>query len=263
VTVRLLRAMSLRSALLLALPLCALAAGFKVAVMLWLIPLSWRLPGLVAGQLAQLSGLLLSVALPLAVYRLLTRSVPRRQPTWQVDPVRRALVAPASAVVADTEAIIGVWLGTVLPTYRVPGTDQIRLRHGGVYLLLCVAIGLVFLAVVVPPLFTGRPRLELDATGITVHRPWRTRTVAWDALVAGYPKPPGKWGHHLTLTAYEVSATGFRLPFRLPAGKLEIDPALLAVTIRRCIAVPETRTEIGTIPGLRHLIQDTIPSIGR
>jgi hypothetical protein len=255
--------MSLRSARLLALPLCALAVGSKVAIMLWLIPLSWRLPDLVAGQLAQVSGLLLSVALPLAVYRLLTRNVPRRQPTWQVDGRAGRWSAPASAVVAGTEAIIGVWVGTVLPTYRVAGTDQIRLRHGGVYLLLCVAIGLVFLARAVPPLFTGRPRLVLDATGITVHRLSRTRTVRWDALAAGYPEPPGKGGYHLSLTAYEVNATGSRIPLLLPAGKLEIDPALLAVTIRRCIAVPKTRTEIGTIPGLRHLIQDTIPTIGR
>ena len=84
------------------------------------------------------------------------------------------------------------------------------------------------------------------------------RAVEW-----GYPEPPAKWGYRLTLTAYEVSATGFRLPVRLPAGKLEIDPEFLAVTIRRCIAAPETRTEIGTIPGLRHLIQDTIPTNGR
>jgi hypothetical protein len=258
-----LRAMSLRSARLLALPLCAVAAGFKVAIMLWLTPLSWRLPDLIVGQLAQLSGLLLSVALPLAVYRLLTRSVPRRQPTWQVDPARRALVAPASAVVAGTEAIIGVWLGTVLPAYRVAGTDRIGLRHGGVYLLLCVAVGVILLAVFVPPLFTGRPCLVLDAGGLTVRRLSRTRTVRWEALVAGYPEPPEKWGYRLTLTAYEVSATGSRIPLRLPAGKLEIDPAFLAVTIRRCIAAPETRTEIGTIPGLRHLIQDTTPTVAR
>jgi hypothetical protein len=76
------------------------------------------------------------------------------------------------------------------------------------------------------------------------------------------PESSGKWGYQLTLTAYEISAAGSRIPLRLPAGKLEIDPALLAVTIRRRIVAPETCADIGTMPGLCHLIQDTSPIIG-
>jgi hypothetical protein len=94
----------------------------------------------------------------------------------------------------------------------------------------------------------NRPRLTLDREGVTLQRPRGRLRVAWDELVPGGPPLPAKRNPE-GLAVYRLAA-GVTAPVLLPAGRLHVDSAFLAHTIRYYTEHPEQRGSIGTQAGL-------------
>ena len=103
------------------------------------------------------------------------------------------------------------------------------------------------LTVVVLLVLANRPRIVLNHDGVTLHRIGRPLHLRWDEVVVG--ELPGRPEH---LVVHRARADGPQ-PVKLPAGRLQVDPAFLAHTVSRCRDEPAQRAAIGTAAGLTDL----------
>ncbi len=251
-------AVSTTAARLIALPFALSALGLRVLETFWVTPLTWQIEPWPLAFGAWVATVLGSVGLPLAGYLLLTRRARRREATWQIEPGGPGgpdavlFAAHAAPRWTGTWAIVAGWVaGTGLITERVPGGDQMRIAEfGHAFGVSIVLVGIMCL-LVVALVVSDRPRLTLDWGGVTLQRYLGRQRLAWDELIPGGPPPPAKRNPE-TLGVYRL-ATGVTAPVRLPAGRLQVDSAFLAHTIRYYVEHPGQRGGIGTRAGLEAL----------
>ncbi|UQU66846.1 hypothetical protein COUCH_11495 [Couchioplanes caeruleus] len=196
--------MSARVAMLLAAPFVLVAFAMRLGVALWLQPFTWRVDSFILGLLAFLGLLAISVGIPLAGYLQLTRAARQSPRGWRCDVQHRRFAAGPSPVSTGPWAIVLGWMaGGVFPTERVPNEEHMRIAQLGFMtpVWIGLAVGLLLLAEL--GLLMGRPRLSLDAEGITVQR-LRNVRIRWDELLPGGPPPPAERNPR-TLVVYTFS----------------------------------------------------------
>jgi hypothetical protein len=227
----------------------------RVLGIFWITPLTWRIESWQLSLAAWSAILLGSMGLPLAGYYLATRRARRRVATWQIEPggpggagVAR-FVAPAALRWTGPWAVVVGWMaGGGLIHERVPGEDRMRIAEFGYALpVSIVTVSIAWLAIVAI-VAMDRPRLTLDRDGATLQRPRGRLRLAWDELIPGGPPLPAKRNPD-GLAVYRLAA-GSTAPALLPAGRLQVDSAFLAHTIRYYTEHPEQRGSIGTQAGL-------------
>jgi hypothetical protein len=161
---------------------------------------------------------------------------------------RRAgqLVVPPSPSFGGAQIIVWMIFSAIViqPTVTFE-EDTPRLAYAVTWqqvlvVLMFWAVGLAFLLV-------PRPKLVLDAHGVTLQRVPRTVRVSWDELRPGGPLPPkGRRPRELTLELTGEPVFGDYSPTEsLPLYRLHIDPTYLANTIRYYVEHPEARAGIG------------------
>lgn len=231
------------------------AFTLRLAATLWVGPLTWHVRPAGVGLAIWLAALAASLVAPVGLYHLsVLRSVPRRPASFRLD--EGAFVAPAVPHDIGTAAIVVLWLaaGAVL-TERVPGGDRLRLAEfDGAALISILTVG-VLSVLAVALLLVDRPRVALSPDGLTVHRMTSRRCIGWHELApGGPPPPPGRRPRDLWLYRTHRLAPGGRpRPDLLPVGRLQVDPAFLAHTIRHYVEQPGRRPGIGTEAELARL----------
>lgn len=243
------------TARLVALPFALSAFGLRLLDTFWITPLTWRIESWQLALAAWLAALLGSVGLPLAGYFLVTRRARRRAATWQLEPggpggpdVTR-FAAPAAPRWTGPWAIVLGWIAGSGPVAeRVPGGDRMRIAQFGEALPVSIVLVSIGLLLVVATVVSNRPRLTLDRDGLTLHRYRGRLRLAWDELMPGGPPLPARRDPE-RLDVYRLAA-GATAPVRLPAGRLQVDSAFLAHTIRYYTERREQRGGIGTPAGL-------------
>ena len=211
-------------------------------------PLTWRLESVPLALGALLLIAAASLGLPLGGYLLLTRRARRRPASWASAGAGSFAAGAAPRLIGPWSVVVG-WMGggALLVTERVQGTDRVRIASYDTFEWVSTAFFGLALAVVVLAVLLDRPRIVLDRDGIKVHRIGRPLHLRWDELVSS--ELPGRWEH---LVVHRVGAGGPQ-PVKLPAGRLQVDPAFLAHTVRRCRDEPALRVAIGTAAGLTDL----------
>ncbi|GAA3339882.1 hypothetical protein GCM10020358_25270 [Amorphoplanes nipponensis] len=244
--------MSTTAARLVALPFALAAFGLRVLDTFWVTPLTWRIGAWPPALAAWVVTLAASVGLPLGGYLLVTRRARRRGATWRIEPGGpggpACFAAPPAPRWTGPWAVVMGWLaGAGLVTERVPGGDRMRFATFDRALpISVVAVGAVVLLVAVL-VVSDRPRLTLDREAVTLRRYLSRSRVPWDDLLPGGPPLPARRDpEHLDLYRLTVGVTA---PVRLPAGRLQVDSAYLAHTIRYYAEHPERRESIGTAQG--------------
>jgi hypothetical protein len=229
-----------------AVPLGLLAFVLRVAMPLWLEPITWRFS--FGPRLLMMAGALLTAVLvPFGVFLLLNKADRRRPATFTSED--GAFTVPPSPVYAGSQFMMWMVLsGNMVMTERVPNGDTMRLAQLGIasHASSVVGVGL-FWAVGFAFLLVQRPQLRLDRTGLTIRRFRRTTRLAWDDLRPGGPPPPAK-RRQRQLRVYLVGPPVVdRYPPSedIPIGWLHIDPAFLADRIRHYVEHPEDRPAIG------------------
>jgi hypothetical protein len=220
---------TVRQARLIVIPFMLFAFAARFADENWTRSLDW--PDSAAAEIVStLGGFFVCLILPYGVYWLTCRRALHHPATWRVEEGR--FVAHASAMGVRFWPIFAGWaFGGIAVTGRRPGTHVAT-----VFLTVAVVVLLLLVALLV----ADRPRLTLDAQGMTLLTPFGARAVRWDDVLPGHPA-----------AAMDVVR---RTPsHRLPAAGLDIDPAFLAHTISYYAAVPAARSRIGTEGGLREL----------
>ncbi|MFF0154344.1 hypothetical protein [Micromonospora sp. NPDC005203] len=238
--------MPLRAARLLVWPFAVAAFALRVCAELWFKPVTWRIdPSGVAflAWMAVLSGTLL---VPWVGYALLTRRN-RRPATWLVDPQRHRFVAPASPTWMGSWSMVLGWIAAAfVQTERIAGGDRAQLVQIPGALALATAVAAVVLGGIALTLLLNRPLLTLDRHGITDQGLVRRTFLSWDRLLPGGPPPPPRWAASIPLMRLAPAPEKPPHPYPLPAGRLHVDPAFLANTVRQYVEHPEHRTAIGT-----------------
>jgi hypothetical protein len=248
-------AVSPTAARLIALPFALSAFAARMLETFWITPLTWRIESGLLAFAAWMVTLLVSVGLPLAGYLLVTRRARRREATWQIEPggpggaEAARFVAPAAPRWTGSWAILVGWMaGAGLMTERVPGEDRMRIADFGYALPVSIVLVSIAWLAIVAIVAMGRPRLMLDWDGATLRRPLGRLRLAWQELIPGGPPLPAKRNPE-SLAVYRLAA-GVTAPVLLPAGRLQVDSAFLAHTIRYYTEHPEQRGSIGTQAGL-------------
>jgi hypothetical protein len=193
-----------------------------------------------------LGSLIVLMGVPVVIFYLVLRGFGGLRPPARF--VRRAgqLAAPSSG--ANGSAPVIILMGTsaivIQPTLTFEG-DTPQLAYSVTWPLVLVVLALWAVAVAV--LFVPRPRLVLDAGGVTLQRVLRTVRLSWDDLRPGGPLPPkGRRPRELTLELTGEPMFGSYTPTEsLPLYQLHIDPTYLADTIRYYVDHPEARATIG------------------
>ncbi|MGW5668649.1 hypothetical protein [Micromonospora sp. NPDC003776] len=246
--------MSVNRIRLLALPFGLLAFALRLAATFWVTPLTWQVRPTLVGLPIWLAALAASLGVPVALYHLsVLRAVPRRPASFRLD--RGTFLAPAGPDLGGT-AIIVLWIaGGAVLTERVPGGDRMRLAEFDEAALISVLTVVVLSALAVVLLLVDRPWVALSPDGITVQRLASRRFIGWHELApGGPPPPPGRRPRNLWLYRTNGPTLGGRpRPDLLPVGRLQVDPAFLANTIRRYVEQPGRRSDIGTEAELARL----------
>lgn len=249
--------MSVNLARVLALPVGLLAFALRLATTFWVMPLTWHMRPTILGLPVWLTGLAASVLVPMGLYFLLTKPVPRRPASFQLDGQHRRFVAPAAPHAVAALVIVVLWVaaGSVL-TERVPNGDGLRFAQFDYATSMSAAVVALLFVLAVVLLLINRPRLTLDPDGITVQRMASRRRIGWNELCpGGWPPPTGRKPRNLTL--YRMAGPtpgGYPKPEQLPVGQLHVDPAFLADTIRHYVEQPAHRHNIGTEHELARLL---------
>ncbi|PWU46265.1 hypothetical protein DLE60_16645 [Micromonospora globispora] len=241
--------MSVNLARVLALPFGLLAFALRLAAMFWVMPLTWHTRSADAGLLVWLTALAASALAPVGLYLLLTRPVPRRPASFQLDDRHGGFVAPASPHELGPLVIVVLWVAPgSMVTERVPNGDGLRFAQFDYATLVSAAVVALLFVPAVVLLLVNRPRLALDPDGITVQRMTSRRRIGWNELAPGGPPPPtARKARYLTLYRTTGPTPGrYPRPEQLPVGWLHADPAFLANTIRHYVEQPAQRHNIGT-----------------
>jgi hypothetical protein len=238
--------MSAVAARLLAVPLGLLAVLLRRAADDTLKPLTeGSNPGL--GLLAWISAVAVSVAVPLLLHRAATYRVPECPSTFRLDERHRRFVAPRSPRNAARWVILVMWV--------VSGRGLVDdgLMSFVAWIAFTAVIGLVVAVV-------DRPWIALDADGVTVQLLVRRRHLPWTAIDPAGPQV-GRWGHlhRLALLPLPDERGHKGQPLRLPVDSVQVDDGFLAAVIRRYLAEPARREEIGTAAELDRLRADLTP----
>lgn len=247
--------MSVNRIRLLALPFGLLALALRLATTLWVMPLTWQMRPALVGLPSWLAALAASLAVPVGLYHLsVLRSVPRRPASFRLD--RGTFLAPAAPHDIGGAAIILLWIaGGAVLTERVPGGDRMRLAEFDEAALISILTVVVLSVLAVVLLLVDRPWVALSPDGITVQRLTSRRFIGWPELApGGPPPPPGRRPRTLWLYRTNGPTLGGRpRPDLLPVGRLRVDPAFLANTIRHYVEQPGRRPGIGTEAELARL----------
>lgn len=186
-----------------------------------------------AGDAAMTNGVLVliigSFVAPLAVYAVLAGAGRPRPERLLAGTVPGTLVAPGRLLLPGMQLISGAWL--VMNAILITGVAL------GSLVLGCAVLVLGALAVARP-----RPRLVLDADGVTIHswRGRRTVRVRWSEL---HPAEP-VWTAHGTFIATDriarISlARAGSPPVPVPAEHLDVEPAYLARVTAALVTAPD------------------------
>ncbi|GAB1693677.1 hypothetical protein [Krasilnikovia sp. M28-CT-15] len=241
--------MSASVARLIAVPFALLAFALRVVTEFWVSPLALPLRPWPVSLAATVAAALAAVLIPLGGFWLCTRPAWRRPAAWGVDAGRRRFVADLTPRWAGPQAVLVGWLGGgMVPHERVPGTDRVRIADLGVATDIWIVLAVVTLVAGVALVLAGRPRLILDPHGVTLRALWTRRRFGWDELVPGGPPPQAKPNPRV-ITLYRcppAGSPGPLLPWHLSADRLHVDPAFLALSLRRYLDHPEHRSAIGT-----------------
>ncbi|MEU8333319.1 hypothetical protein [Micromonospora sp. NPDC048839] len=249
--------MSLRAARLLVWPFAVAAFALRVCAELWFKPLTWQIDPKGVAFLAWLAVLSGTLLVPWVGYRLMTRSN-RGPATWQVDAERNRFVAPASPRWMGTSSMLLGWFAAAfVQTERIAGEDRAQLVQTTGMLALAIAVPAVVLGGIALTLLLNRPLLTLDRDGITAQGFVRRTFLPWDRLAPGGPPPPTRKAASIPLMQVHPVPGKPPYPYPLAAGRLHVDPGLLANTIRQYVEHPEHRTAIGTPRELNRL-HDTL-----
>jgi len=228
-------------------------------------PFTWRsAQGVGVHLLVWLGAILCAVAVPFAIFALLSRGY-RRPAEFAID--ERRFIASSSGVFAGSQAIMCMFFaGGLVATERVPNRDAMRLAEFGWAWLVSAILLSVFVAAAVAFLVVRRPQLLLDSEGLTIRRLLGSTRLAWADLAPGGPLPPArrKQRHLQLFRKPPLGYPNYVPAAAIPIGWLEIDPAYIAAAIRLYVENPEERSTIGTAEGLARLKagQSTMPQQG-
>lgn len=246
---------SLNRARLLALPCGLLAFALRLAATVWATPLAGRIHPEAVAVLAWLTVNLASIGVPVGLYHLVVlRSSPRRPASFRLDARHGGFVVPAAPHRVGDYAIFLSWVGGGLVlTERGSGGGVTRLVEVDLVALVMVFLVLGVAAAVL--VLSDRPRITLDAVGITVQRMDFRQRIGWNELLPGGPPPPtGRRPRNVTLYSMSGTAHGAHpVPLQLPVGQMQVDAAFLADAIRHYVEQPGRRPGIGTEAELANL----------
>jgi hypothetical protein len=246
-----------------AIPLGLLAFASRLVMTFWVQPLGWHFD-FGTEMLIILSGTVVSVGLIFGVFALLGAGGRLRPARFTLG--EAGFVVPASPAYGGSMAIMLMFFsGGFVMSERVPNGDSMRLaRFGFAMAASVVMVGLFWIAALAF-LFMRRPRVYLDADGLTIRRVWRATRIAWDWLAPGGPPPPrGRWPRDLRVHLNGPLLWGQFPPSEvIPVGQLCVDPAFLAATIRHYVEHPEARAAIGTVEELARLQAQAEPDRSR
>ncbi|RZU49486.1 hypothetical protein EV385_1236 [Krasilnikovia cinnamomea] len=241
--------MSARAARLIAVPFALMTFALRVVADFWVDPLALPLRPWPVSLAATVAAGLAAGLLPLGGYWLCTRHAWRRPAAWHADANRGRFVADLTPRWAGPQAVLIAWFsGGLVPDERVPGTDRVRIADLGVVTDVWIVLAAIALVAGVAVVLAGRPRLTLDPGGVMLQSLVTRRRFGWNDLVPGMPPPPAKPSPRV-VTLYRRppdASHGPFLPWRLPADRLHVDPAFLALSLRRYLDHPEHRQAIGT-----------------
>jgi hypothetical protein len=212
----------------------------------WVQPLGWHFD-FGTETLIILGGTVVSLGLIFGVFALLGAGGRLRPARFTLG--EAGFVVPASPAYGGSMAIMLMFLsGGFVLSERVPDGDSMRLAASVIMMGLFWIAALAFI-------FVRRPRVYLDADGLTIRRVWRATRIAWDEIAPGGPPPPrGRWPRDLRVRLNGPLLWGQFPPSEIiPIGQLCVDPAFLAAAIRHYVEHPEARAAIGTAEELARL----------
>lgn len=240
---------------LLVLPFGLLAFALRLAATVWATPLTERIRPDGVAVPAVLMVYAASMGVPAGLYHLVVlRSIPRRPASFRLDARSRSFVVSAAPHGGGALAIVVAWIGGGLVlTERAPGADGTRPVEWDLSALTAVLLVFGVLAAVL--VLSDRPRITLDADGITVQRMDFRQRIGWNDLLPGSPPPPtDRRPRNVTLYSMRGTAHGAHpVPLQLPVGQMQVDPAFFADAIRHYVDQPGRRSGIGTEAELANL----------
>jgi hypothetical protein len=235
-------------------PLVVLAFALSFSTNVWLQPLTWQVRPLVAGLTMFLLFIAASAALPAGVYALFTGAFRRRPIAWDSDPTGHRFSAQSSPRYKAWMIASGAFVARIIPVERVPNEDQARIARLGASTTVFIIVAAVLLLRLLLLSMTNRPSISLTPDGLTLRRYIRRKATNWDELQPGRPLRPEKRNP----AAIDLHLTAPNRPTKrlsLPTGRLHIDTAFLAYTIRWYVDHPDHRSRIGDALELEELRQ--------
>jgi hypothetical protein len=253
--------MSPTAARIAAVPFGLLAFAGNLVAKFWITPLGWKLP-FALSLVVYVGSFALTLIIPVVGYALLGRVLWGPPASLNADPGRNRFVVPVSPEYSGSMAI--VWMGLAssgVLTERVPNGDAVPVAAIDHAVPVSVAAVSVFFLVAAHFLLVNRPRVTLEPAGLTVHRLGRPDRIRWDDLAPGGPPPPAERKPKvLRLHLNSPPIWGWHYPSKdLPVGRLHIDPAFLAGTVRHYVEQPWHRPAIGTEAELDRLRSVLVP----
>ncbi|GAB7052761.1 hypothetical protein [Catenuloplanes indicus] len=178
--------------------------------------------------------LLVSFLAPIACYLFVAGRLRRRPATLRAGDQPGTLLAPARLLTPGLQLILGAWLAV----HTILIDDRYFFQP-----LLAAAVLALGVAIFVRP----RPRLILDASGVTI-RPWylqRPVRMLWGDLNPAAPvrTANGTFIDTGTVVRVSLSPTGAR-PVPVPVEHLDVEPAYLARVMSELATAPDRQAFI-------------------
>jgi hypothetical protein len=194
--------------------------------------------------------MMLALVVPFGLWAALAWRDIRAGGVIRLDPEAGRFVVGGRAL----QAFIGIGIFNFVATSplfarRVPHTDRMRLVADHFTVTLAAIQFVIVAAVAVYVITVDRPRLLVDATGMTINRaPMFRRRIAWDDIVSGSVTLVG--GHPVTWRS-KVPGQVTSLPLFLGVPR-----PMLMHAVRTYVDQPDRRGEAGTAAGLERLTRE-------